>query len=477
MAQAQGLGGTQPYTYDWSNGDTTAIITDLMAGFYSVTVSDSNDCKAFNTIEIIEYDSVYAEIQFNTGFCPGDPVDFYVSTNGLNNQYDYFWYVNHVLEGASNTFQHVITDTSQVVIQLVNIGNCPTVVDSVEVGPIMIAADNVTAWATPDTVCFGSSATLQASITDSSHIVASWWNQPGINGLGPHQVYPPHEIDYVITIENVCGEQQSDTAHVNVFLPPNTQMFADGIEGCERIQVDFNYTYDNGYVYTFEGGYWDIGGEQYNEQAPQVEYSSTLFEDVTLYLAFSNGCLFEFDSTFALTVHPRPDGDFYINPDPAIAGETAEFIDITYGNTQAWEWYVEDDFISTDERPSYVFDEGEYEVTQIVFDENGCSDTTTHTIEVIGTYTVYVPNAFTPDGNGANNEFKPICTNVDPDQYRFMIFNRWGEVIYETDVIDNAWDGRFQGEIVSDGVYIWKVMVTDNIGIEHEYVGHVTLLK
>ena len=478
VAQAQGVGGVQPYDYAWDNGGVTATITDLIAGFYNVTVTDSNGCEAFNVVEIIEYDSVFAEIIFDEGFCPGDMVDFMVSTNGLNNQYDFYWYVNHLLEGTANTFAYQILDTSTVTIVIVNVGNCPSVVDSTVVGPIMMPDNNVTASATPDTICYGSSATLQALIFENTHVIATWWNQPGLDGLGPHQVYPNSATDYIITIEDVCGAQQSDTARVNVFLPPTADIMADGIIGCERISVAFDYSYDSNYAYQFEGAYWNIGGDQYNEQAPTVEYTSSVFEDITLYLGFSNGCLFEYDTTIAMTVFENPEADFYFNPDPAIAGEINEFIDVTYGNTQAWEWYVEGDFLSTDERPQYVFDEeGEYSVTEIVFDENGCSDTTMHIIEVIGTYTVYVPNAFTPDGNGFNNDFKPVTDNIDPDQYRFSIYNRWGELIYHTEIVDNSWNGTYLGEDVADGVYVWKVLITDNVGIEHELVGHVTLLR
>jgi gliding motility-associated-like protein len=478
VAQAQGVGGTQPYTYSWDNGDTTATISNLLAGFFNVVVTDNNGCQAMNSLEIIEYDSVFAAIEFDPGFCPGDIVDFIVSTNGLNNQYDYYWYVNHLLESTSNTFSFQIDDTSTVTMVLVNVGNCPSVVDSIVVGPIMMPTNNVYVSATPDTICFGSSATIQASLIDTSNVTSTWWNTAGLDGLGPHVVYPEGESDYILTIENSCGAQQSDTAHINVFMPPQVNITANGITGCDRITVGFDYSYDANYAYQFEGGYWNIGGDQYNEQSPSVNYSSSIVEGISLFLGFSNGCLFEFDTTISMTVFENPTADFYVNPDPVIVGELSEFIDVTFGNTQDWEWYVDEIFVSSDERPEYLFeDEGEYEVTEIIFDENGCSDTVTHLIEVIGSYTVFIPNAFTPDGNGVNNEFKPVVNNIDPDQYRFMIYNRWGELIYDTEIVDNSWDGTNFGENVSDGVYIWKVLVTDNVGIEHELVGHVTLLR
>lgn len=478
-AIAQGIGGTTPYNFLWiENGEPTAMIDSLPAGIYNVIVTDYNGCEAFASVDIIEYDSVYAEITWDEGFCPGDQVDFTVMTNGQNTLYSFYWFVNANLESTSNTFSTVINDTSTVMIALVSGANCPTVTDSVVVGPIMMPANNVSAFATPDTICFGSPAILQASVLDTSNVTLISWNEPGLDGLGPHTIYPTQGTDYVVTIENVCGAQQNALAHVDVFLPPSATIFAEGISSCEFAIVEFSYAYDNSYIYSFEGAYWMIAGQTYNENNPSITYNYSNQVQANLYVAFSNGCTFEYDSTIAVTVFPRPDGDFYVNPDPAIEMEEAEFIDVTYGNTQGWEWFVDGQFLSTDERPQYVFETaGEYTITQIVFDENGCSDTTDHIIEVIGTYTVFVPNAFTPDGNGLNNTFRPIVTNVDPDQYRFQIFNRWGEMIYETEVIDNSWDGIYNGEAVRDGIYIWKVLVTDNVGIEHEYVGHVTLLR
>src|SRR5690606_15012804 len=105
-------------------------------------------------------------------------------------------------------------------------------------------------------------------------------------------------------------------------------------------------------------------------------------------------------------------------------------------------------FFGSEERPTYVFEEvGHYAVMQVVINEYGCSDTMHHLVEVIGDFTVYVPNAFTPDGNGFNNSFKPVMQNVKPDDYQFLIFNRWGELIYETNDLNAEWDGSYNGNL------------------------------
>jgi gliding motility-associated-like protein len=478
VAFAQGIGGTAPYNYFWvETAETTQMISNLWAGTFNLTVTDDNGCQATSAADIIEYADVHAEIIFDPGFCPGDTVDFYVATNGLNNQYNFEWHVDQVLQGTTNVFSYPINDTVDVNILMVNTGNCPTVKDSAVVGPIMIPQGNIAAFGTPNTVCFGSNAMIHGVITDTAFVTSVFWNDTSLAGLGPHSVSPQMSTEYIVTIENLCGEQQSDTVMLNLFMPPNAAILASGTSGCDRVEANFDFSFDP-YGYNFVGAYWSIFNQTYDEESPTVEFTYSADVPSTLHLSFDNGCTFKYDDIIGIEVFESPEANFYFNPDPAIQNEITEFVDISHGNPKEWEWYMDGQLIGDEERPSYVFEEtGEYEVTEVIIDENGCSDTITHSVEVIGIYTVYVPNAFTPDGNGVNNTFRPIMTDVVPDNYEFLIFNRWGEVIFRAENLDAEWDGSFLGDPVQDGVYIWKVFVTDNVGLEHEIVGNVTLLR
>jgi gliding motility-associated-like protein len=71
---------------------------------------------------------------------------------------------------------------------------------------------------------------------------------------------------------------------------------------------------------------------------------------------------------------------------------------------------------------------------------------------------IYVPNTFTPDGDGSNDVFTPVITEgVDPSDYSFRIYNRWGELIFETSEVNRGWDGYYQGLIAKDGTYVWQM--------------------
>lgn len=91
----------------------------------------------------------------------------------------------------------------------------------------------------------------------------------------------------------------------------------------------------------------------------------------------------------------------------------------------------------------------------------------------------YVPNAFTPDGDIHNNTFLPVFTSgYDPYDYHLIIFNRWGEIIFESFNSEIGWDGTYSDHLAEDGVYIWKIVFKENkTDKKHQEIGHVTLLR
>ena len=91
----------------------------------------------------------------------------------------------------------------------------------------------------------------------------------------------------------------------------------------------------------------------------------------------------------------------------------------------------------------------------------------------------WVPNCFTPDGNEFNQLYGPVMTEgYDINDFKFLVFNRWGEVVWESEDPNGRWDGTYQGKMCTDGVYIWKIQfnVFGNDGkiVDH---GHLTLMR
>ncbi len=106
---------------------------------------------------------------------------------------------------------------------------------------------------------------------------------------------------------------------------------------------------------------------------------------------------------------------------------------------------------------------------------NGCVDSTCLKITT-ECENFFIPNAFTPDDNGLNEKFKPKVQGVH--DYHFLIFDRWGENLFETNDIQQGWNGYYQSQMCESGVYIYKITFTDDIyNKHHQYIGKVTLLR
>jgi gliding motility-associated-like protein len=182
-----------------------------------------------------------------------------------------------------------------------------------------------------------------------------------------------------------------------------------------------------------------------------------------------NGC-WGSDSVF-VDLHPMPfiqtNGPVY-----AIQGEQVQLTSVTTTNGPVT-WYpveflscvvCDDPLANPDQNFTYVAS---------YTDENGCF--AADTVNIIYDPIVYIPNTFTPDGNEFNQTFKAIVRNSTA--FKMEIYNRWGELIYTVESLEDFWDGTYEGIICQDGTYTWKAIVTDLNEVNHIYVGHVNLLR
>ena len=116
----------------------------------------------------------------------------------------------------------------------------------------------------------------------------------------------------------------------------------------------------------------------------------------------------------------------------------------------------------------------------VAFAQDGCSDTAYQVITVKDVVILYVPNTFTPNEDGLNELFIPQLTaGYDRDQgYEFTIYDRWGEQIFQSTQVLEGWDGTFQGKLVQNGTYIWKIRFKDSMSNRiYEEHGHVNLVR
>ena len=88
---------------------------------------------------------------------------------------------------------------------------------------------------------------------------------------------------------------------------------------------------------------------------------------------------------------------------------------------------------------------------------------------------LYVPNTFTPDGDGINDGFRAMATEID--EFRLLVFNRWGEEIFASNTLDKAWDGTYQGVRSPIDTYVWRIDLRELNGKRRTVFGHVNLVR
>lgn len=278
---------------------------------------------------------------------------------------------------------------------------------------------------------------------------------------------------------------QTATSHLFVFREPEVNFgMMDGLQ-CVPFEAHF---VDSSLSDTPISYLWSFGdGGTSTEQNPVHIYTSTGQFPVTLQIWTAAGCIDTLTMTRLdlVNVHPRPVSAFTVDPPTTdICHSTIQFTDHSFGAISVF--YSFDDLgdllegppVSYEDNPSYMYlSDGTHWPYQIATNEFGCKDTSRNSI-VIEPFTVYIPNAFTPDGNDYNNEFY-AQSYLDAVEWELSVYDRWGELLFKTNDQYAKWDGFYKGQLVPTGVYTYVVRYISCAEWEGEQIitGHVTLLR
>jgi gliding motility-associated-like protein len=227
-----------------------------------------------------------------------------------------------------------------------------------------------------------------------------------------------------------------------------------------------------------EGALYSINGGAYQGEGLFTGLCPGAF---TITMLDANGCS---ASGIASILSPAPVvAGFTYSPETlVVTSATAQFTNASSQNAVAFHWDFGGLGTSASVSPAFTFPGGlgdSYMICLTAYDANGCSDTHCEPVEVLDALTVHVPNAFTPNGDGFNDDFMPVFNlPLLVRDYEFMIFDRWGERIHTTDAVHEPWNGAYKGELVETEVYVWKLKCFNRLTNELiERTGHVTVLK
>jgi gliding motility-associated-like protein len=334
-------------------------------------------------------------------------------------------------------------------------------------------------------VCKGFPVTLQAYGADTYH-----WTPPSwLNVNNDSIVISSPEMTTTYTVNgsvstNSCSG--STTVTVSVYPPIGLQFDAQPVVGCRPLHVTYNILPNpqidsNSIVWNF-GNVLSDTNTAINTFSTQHTYYMEGNYYTTLTVNSINGC----PETVSrlINVYVRPEASFTHVPEIAgIENPTVYFYDNTIGAT-SWLWDFDDpntmiDNYSNLQNPIHTFsDSGSYDVVLVASAHNGCEDTAVHVVLVQPGLLIFIPNAFTPNGDKLNETFKPSTLGVDPKTYTMNIFDRWGKKVFETSDLELGWDGKGKdGKMSMVGVYVYKIWFTDMNGKEYKRSGIVTLVR
>jgi len=318
--------------------------------------------------------------------------------------------------------------------------------------------------------------------------VYSWDDGAGNVQVGQGiTVSPAVTTTYTVTMSDGCASP-AVTAQVTITLAvePVVTFTSNAVAGCTPLTVTFYNTTDP----TMVGNLciWDVGDGTVITDCDSVTYtySTPGSYDVSLTVSSPNNCVGATLISQMITVHPYAVSDFTFGPQPAtIIDPVIDFVN-TSTNADSYHWvfgeggrYEE----STEEHPTATFSDSipaNYEVCVEATTPYLCADTTCYLVTIDGIFNIWVPNAFTPDGDGVNDYFFPSGNGFDNVDFEMLIFNRWGEIIFQSHNADIPGDGSVNGGTtkVQSEVYVWKITCRDDwTGDKKEYVGHVTLIR
>lgn len=475
-----------PFTYLWNDplGQTTQTATGLAAGTYNCVITTASGCTKTVTTTITEIPGMVAN--FNTI----TDVSCHSKNNGVlevtttqgTAPYTYSWdhsssttnVANDLFVGAHTV---TITDAKGCVITKTQALTEPD--------PLKVS------FITPNSqICPENTLLLTAAgIGGSTPYTFTWKENGQVIGQGTSITVDPEHTNttYCVELTEVCGSPMADSCMVITFPTPIPPMLTpDKFKDCRPGEFTLSNTSPNvGEVATT---FIDFGNYT-NATVLNGDTVSVIYDKVGTYtLTVVNtsiyGCVYDTVLVNFLEVTPEPTAKFYVAGNPSTVYETAlQVHDLSSPDVKQWEWVSPYSIptYSSDQNPKLVFPEGVegvYPVTLIVTSGQGCTDTLTLNVIIEDDILFYAPNTFTPDGDEFNQSWRLFVKGGDFQGFNLKIYNRWGEVIWETNDPNIAWDGTYNGKTVQQGTYAWRATLKNkNNDGKNEYSGYINLIR
>ncbi len=475
--------GIASFYWTFGSGQISEIenpgeITFPGPGSYNISLTvQANGCLSNYIGQVVIPEDVDAVIIPQSEFCNGYEITI---ENASNNAQEYQWIIGDPGEEFySTSISPTITFANEGIYPATLIAYndlaCPDTATALfEVFPYMMPYFDIPF----DVYCFDTQEIVfeaEGSFQDFATILwefgdlANQTNSDLIFTL-PISYSEPGEYSVTLTIiENGC--EKNYTQALEVHPNPTANFTLLDSNGCKPLSVQFlnlseAWTPLN-YNWNFDNGFFSL------EESPSIDYSFSGFFYPTLTVSTSSGCIGEdtFTMEWPIHVYPLPQANFSIEPNVVDILDPEVYITDLSQSSIAVHYDISNGESIIEANSNYSFyNAGLFQITQTVWNEYGCTAQVSGGVRVNG-YLFFMPNAFTPNGDGFNDILLAEHTGIL--DYTIQIFDRWGQTVFISSNPDEAWDGSN----ASDGVYNYIVKLSDLTKTPYHYSGSITLVR
>jgi gliding motility-associated-like protein len=420
-------------------GATNQQLTVNSAGDYSLQVSSSNGCSATSTPTTVTVVAAtiptVTSLNGQTSFCQGQSLTLQ-TTAGLGN---YQWNLNNsIITGETNTTL-VVTQTGNYTVTVNSPNGCSVSSAPLTINLLPLPSAQITPSG-PILICNAVPAILQVA----SGAATYQWSDAGvaIAGATSNTYVAAQSGDYAVEISNASGcTAISNTVSISFNAGINVSIYAKTLFPCDGdllfLSTTQNYNQIN----------WTTG-----EDGIQISVAKSGTYGVTV--VNSGGCTAT--DEVEITFLPKP----FVEAGPDVSSDCVDGIMLNGVGDGVPLWEPAEG-LSND----YTFDVRAFPVNTTIYyltvDNGSCKATDSLTVDAECS-SIYVPSAFTPNGDGLNDTFNAI--GMDLKEFKLMVYNRWGEKIFETDDLSIGWDGKYKGDLSPYGLYVWELEAKDKNG-------------
>lgn len=470
-------GGTYPYTYILNDSITQSQSTffNLDSGYYWVTVIDSHNCVA-------QSDTVYLRKPLNfANFTVSDtigcsPLSATFTPDSIYGSYH--WYFSDSSESLNEIPTHIFnnfssdTRTFDITCYSYHSSCIDTAYGQINVYP----QPNLNFQLDTNVHYYPNTTVEITNLTDQySNYFWDFGDGDTFSGIQPID----HTYDTCGTFQiSLSAENEYhcvDTSLQSVFITatkPQAGFIEDKSSGCKPLSVSFTNLSTNSNRYE-----WSIDNNIFSTDTNPT-YTFSKDGNFLVYLYAYGNCGLKDSSARFVLVYPTPEVDFEVSPDTQSVNRPVQFTNLSSGASYyIWD-FGDSTFSSNTDETHYYKKSGYYNVTLKAYSPNQCyaSLVKENAVYILDSMFIEFPTAFSPDGDGINDYFKPVSYMVK--ECTVEIYNSTGHLIFKTKNFDTEfWDGTINGRPQPIGVYIWRATGKFITGEPFVTGGSVTLLR